>query len=201
MCWNSQVSLNTFLFSTFGALFALFNKYDNKIILLAYSFSFMQFIEYMLWKNLNNTAQNRLWSQIASFNIIIQPFVSINLIKNSNLKMGFFIFYLLQIIAGSLSYDFKSDNVKTTVGKNKHLSWDWLNTNMIGLAIWSFFFFAPLFIEKYYVFGFIGIITLLSSLYFYDQKTFGSMWCWSANMVWIIIIAQSSGLFSKGCLY
>jgi len=201
MCWNSQVSLNTFLFGTFGALFALFNNYDDKIILLAYSFSFMQFIEYMLWTNLKNPAQNELWSQIALLNLLVQPLASINIIKNNNLKLGFYIFFLISFFLSLLTTKISSINFETTVGKNKHLSWDWLDTNIIGISIWAFFFLAPLFIEKYYVFGFIGLITLLSSLYFYDQKTFGSVWCWSANIVWIIIIAQSSGLFSKDCLY
>ena len=161
----------------------------------------MQFIEYMLWTNLKNPAQNKLWSKIGLLNLVIQPFASINLIKNYNLKIGFFIFYLLHITIDLLNNNFTLNISKTTVGENKHLSWDWLDTNIIGISIWAFFFLAPLFIEKYYVFGFIGLITLLSSLYFYDQKTFGSVWCWSANMVWIIIIAQSSGLFSKDCLY
>ena len=204
MCWNSQVSLNTFLFSTFGTLFALFNNYDYKIILWTYVFSFMQFIEYMLWKNLNNPIQNELWSKIAILSLLVQPLASINIIKNYNLKVGFFIFYLFFLsyyLVILLTNKLSSNNFKTTIGKNKHLSWNWLEVNIIIILIWCFFLLAPLFIEKYYIFGFIGLITFLSSLYFYDQKTFGSMWCWSANIIWIIIIAQSSGLFTKGCLY
>jgi len=204
MCWNSQVSLNTFLFATFGALFALFNAYDNKIILWAYVFSFMQFIEYMLWINLKNQTQNKLWSQIALLSLAVQPLASINVLKNPNLKLGFFIsyiFFLSPYIFNFLTNNLSSINFTTTIGANKHLSWNWLEKNIIMILLWSFFLLAPLFIEKYYVFGFIGLLTLLSSLYFYDEKTFGSMWCWSANIIWLVIVAQSSGIFSKGCLY
>jgi hypothetical protein len=58
MCWNAEVSLNTFIFSTFGAFFALINHYDWKIVLFTYVFSSMQFVEYMLWNNLNNVKIN-----------------------------------------------------------------------------------------------------------------------------------------------
>lgn len=204
MCWNSQVSLNTFLFATFGALFALFNKYDNKIILWTYVFSFMQFVEYMLWINLKNPSQNKLWSQIGLLSLVVQPLASINVLKNPNLKFWFFIsylFYLSPLFIKIFTNKLSTINFTTTIGLNKHLSWNWFDINFIMLLLWSFFLLAPLFIEKYYVFGFIGLLTLLSSLYFYDLKTFGSVWCWSANITWIVIVALSSGLFSKGCLY
>lgn len=196
MCWNSQVSLNTFLFSTFGLLFAIFNNYDPKILIFSYVFSFIQFVEFNLWKNINNVSQNELWSKIGFFSILAQPLASINLIENIKLKSIFLISYLIFISLNNLSLI----KFKTTIGKNKHLAWNWLNSNLSAIIIWSVFLLAPLFIEKYYIIGFIGLITLLSSLYFYDEKTFGSMWCWSANIIWLIIIAQSSGLFSKGCL-
>ena len=62
MCWNAKVSLNTFLFSLFGTLFAYFYNVIGKFETLYYvSVISMQLIEYFTWKNLNNHKINKFY--------------------------------------------------------------------------------------------------------------------------------------------
>ena len=68
MCWNQYVSLNTFIFSVFVLLLIAFNnKYSNYklnefksiyVYFFIMSFALMQFIEFILWRNLNNQLIN-----------------------------------------------------------------------------------------------------------------------------------------------
>ena len=199
MCWNPEVSLNTFIFSTFGAFFALINHYDWKIVLFVYLFSSMQFVEYMLWNNLKNIKLNELWSKVAFALIVLQPYSAINLINQISLRNLFFGIYTL-ILAIFLPSLIKETNFITSVGENKHLSWEWLPTNIIYHIVWLFFFIVPLYISKYYISVIFTLVTYLISYYLYNKtNTMGSMWCWIVTFSWLYIIGESFGL--KKCLF
>ena len=82
MCWNQEVSLNTFLFSMFVLLLIIYNnKYTQYKIkeldniwmyLFLASFIFMQLIEFFIWRNINNKFYNHLFSTMAVILLIIQ---------------------------------------------------------------------------------------------------------------------------------
>jgi hypothetical protein len=62
MCWNPEVSLTTYLFSSV----ALILGYIYKIIgirgaLFMYSFAQIQLVEYFLWRYLHNASLNRFF--------------------------------------------------------------------------------------------------------------------------------------------
>ena len=199
MCWNPEVSLNTFIFSTFGAFFALINNYDWKIVLFVYLFSSMQFVEYMLWNNLKNIKLNELWSKVAFALIVLQPYSAINLINKISLRNLFFGIYTL-ILTIFLPSLIKETNFITSVGENKHLSWEWLPSNIIYHIVWLLFFCVPLYISKYYISLIFTLVTYLISYYLYNKtNTMGSMWCWIVTSSWIYIIGESFGL--KKCLF
>lgn len=74
MCWNQEVSLNTFLFSAFGSLLAYFNGVIGLFhLLFFFSFISIQLVEYFTWKYLNNRKLNTILSKIALALILIQP--------------------------------------------------------------------------------------------------------------------------------
>lgn len=70
MCWNKDVSINTFLFSIFVLILIIYNnnytqyKIDEVNNIFAYifllSFILMQLIEYFLWQNLNDKFYNKI---------------------------------------------------------------------------------------------------------------------------------------------
>ena len=81
MCWNENISLNTFIFSTFVLIFIYYNNNytqyktkefnDWKLYVLFFSFIIMQLVEYFLWKSIRekNTYNNTLFSIIGWINI------------------------------------------------------------------------------------------------------------------------------------
>ena len=91
MCWNEDVSLNTFLFSGFVLLLIVYNntytKYKIKelnsiwVYLFFMSFIFMQLIEYFIWKNIK-TKYNHLFTVCALLILCFQPIASLMLLTN-----------------------------------------------------------------------------------------------------------------------
>ena len=195
MCWNETVSLNTFLFSTFGAFFGLINNVNWKILLYFYSYSSMQFIEYQLWKHISDKSANELWSKIAFVVIFLQPYIAINILEKHALRNIFFVLYTLFLFI--IFYRHPRINFTTTVGPNKHLSWNWVDFSFPICLIWVLFIGIPFLVEKEYIIFIGAMATFFISYYLYAKdKTFGSMWCWVANIGWIWIIIKSFGITS-----
>ena len=98
MCWNENVSLNTFLFSGFILALIIYNnsftKYkiqelNNKwVYFFIASFVFMQLIEFFIWRNIDNKYYNNIFSILATLLLLLQPIFSIMLLKNINLRFG-----------------------------------------------------------------------------------------------------------------
>lgn len=105
MCWNEDVSLNTFVFSFFMLLFIAYNnaytKYKIKELnnTFAYIFIFsiisIQLLEYFLWKNLGNKNINHMLSLVGTFIIYVQPIAALFLLKDHGMRNRLiFIYYL-----------------------------------------------------------------------------------------------------------
>ena len=195
MCWNSEVSLNTFIFSMFILLLIMYNnaytKYKIKelhhfwIYAFFISFILMQLIEYFIWKNINNPFYNKFYSICASLLLIIQPIISIMIINNSVIKKYMLITYLILTIPFTI-YRYFLKNIISTVTKQKHLRWNFLlyENEDIYFVIWLFFFLFSFFYNKTYFGFFFGLILLLIIVYnYYKDKSIGSMWCWSVNLI------------------
>jgi len=195
MCWNENVSLNTFLFSGFVLALIIYNnsftKYkihelNNKwVYLFIASFVFMQLIEFFIWRNINNKFYNNIFSIFAVLLLIIQPIVSIMIITNIQLRNLLLISYLLLVIPFSI-YKFSTNHIHSVVSEGGHLIWNFFNIPPILWIVWLFFFLFSFFYEKKW-FGIIfGLITLFIAVINYkNDNTMGSMWCWSVNSIMI----------------
>ena len=185
MCWNSTVSLQTFIFSTTPLVLCLyFNLIDIKQYLIYQTFFSMQLVEYFLWTNLKNKLWNHIFS-IVGFTLIIL-LSAFSIYGNQNkytyyvLALYFlFIFYILY----SIPIDFY-----TTIAPNKHLSWNWLKIPLHIIIIWTLFFMYSsvysLYTRNYKylpIMIFTAFIYLFTFYSYYDSNTFGTMWCWIAN--------------------
>jgi len=200
MCWNETVSLNTFLFSLFGINFAYFNSVINTYeYLFYYSFISMQLLEYFAWKHLNNKKINRFLSQLGLFLIIIQPILFILIPDNLkfNIKASLITLYVIFFICIIICYDSLA-NIDFSMQKaqNGHLAWNWLKNAPYCNLIWlSFFLVVLLLIKKYFLFT-LHLILFLSIYYtYYKTKTWGSLWCWIANIMAGFLIIRT--LFSS----
>jgi len=195
MCWNEQVSLNTFLFSSFVLSLILYNntytqykiKYFNSpwIYLFFVSFISMQLIEFFIWRNINNKFYNHIFSTMAAVLIFIQPIISLMILSNISVRNNLLIAYTAMFIP-YFTYKFITDNMKSQVSNRGHLVWLFFDTNMLLFFGWLFFFlFSFIYTQNFYGLLF-GIVLFFISYYnYYKDKTIGSMWCWVVNSIMI----------------
>ena len=195
MCWNENISLNTFLFSGFVLALIIYNnsftKYkihelNNKwIYLFIASFVFMQLIEFFIWRNINNKFYNNIFSIFAVLLLIIQPIASIMIITNLQLRNLLLISYLLLVIPYSI-YKFSTNHIHSVVSEGGHLIWNFFNIPPILWVVWLFFFLFSFIYEKKWIGIIFGLITLFIAVINYkNDHTMGSMWCWSVNSIMI----------------
>ena len=133
MCWNKDISLNTFLFSSFVLLLIMYNnkytQYKIKeldsvwVYLFFFSFILMQLIEYFIWKNINDPIYNNIFSIMATLLLFIQPIASAMLIPSKTVSSNIITLYLL--LTGPLTiYRLFTKKISTTISPLNHLSWD-----------------------------------------------------------------------------
>jgi hypothetical protein len=195
MCWNADISINTFLFGIFAIVFIFlantYTKYKQDtfknplIYLLLLEIAIMQLIEFFLWKNLKNEKINKLLTSFASYVVTCQPLTIILMISNKYILIPILLCYLLFLFIQRM---FLYNPVLTTI-KNGHLSWGWINIkDKISIFIFlSFYIFSSYFVN--HLLFLFTLITLLISLFFYfKDNTFGSMWCWSFNIFFLYCI-------------
>jgi len=200
MCWNQEVSLNTFLFSMFVLLLIIYNnKYTqykikelNHFWIYAFLFSFilMQLIEYFIWRNYNNKFYNCLFTWCVLLLLLWQPICSMMIISNTFLRNRLLLLYLILAIPFLIYKLIFKAKLHSLIEKNGHLSWHIFDTNIVIISIWLFFFLFSLFYEKFW-FGFLfGIVTFFITYYnYYFENTGESMWCWVVNSVFIYYAA------------
>ena len=76
MCWNAEVSLNTFIFGTIlGIVAIIINKYPLSTLLLVYTISLIQLMEYFAWRNIHNKKNHILFKYNWIINIIISNII------------------------------------------------------------------------------------------------------------------------------
>jgi hypothetical protein len=194
MCWNAEVSLNTFIFGIVSAIIVLIlNKLKYHLVLILLSFTSIQLLEYFAWKNLNNKKVIRILSiigiqiifiQLLLLNYYLPPTQKQKIILTSAVVITYILFLLFQFPYVKL------DMEKSKI--NKHLIWHWLDLPLFWLVIGFLFYLIPCYLtNNIYVFTF-GILTLTFSLYnYYKYKTWGSMWCYISNSLWIFAIIIS----------
>jgi len=189
MCWSAEVSLNTFLFSLFGASFAYFNDIiSGSFFLFFFSIFSMQLVEYFTWKNLNNKKINRLLSQIGLFLVIIQIplFVySRDPFPYRLLLLGLF-FLLASIMLFGFNIDFSMNKAA-----NGHLAWNWLNLPSWMLFMYIIIFVGLTFFQKKYMESLFFFIVIGGIYYTYrTSNTWGSLWCWLCNFFALKLIGE-----------
>ena len=192
MCWNATVSLNTFLFSFFAVNFAYFNNVINIYeCLFFYSFISMQLVEYFTWKHLNNKKINRLLSQLGMLLIFMQPILFI-LIPNNvkfNVKAPLITLYVIFLVFLGFLIKYDYSMVKAP---NGHLAWNWLKVPLFYIFIWITFLLVILLYAKKYILFAIYLLIFLAIYYtYYKTNTWGSLWCWIANGLAILLIMRT----------
>jgi hypothetical protein len=198
MCWNQYVSINTFIFGIFGILFIVYNnKYSIYKIkgfsiyfyIFALSVVFMQLVEFILWRNLNNPVINNIASIFGYLLLYIQPIASLFVVNNIPLRNKLLAIYSIPI-GIFMIYDMltsKITDIHTTLTPKGHLSWKWpfFKTNVhrfLFVPYYLFFLFFSFVYNKYYFpLWFLAIYFILLYVFGKDGSA-GSIWCLTANV-------------------
>jgi hypothetical protein len=203
MCWGPDISINTFLLGVLTLCFIYYTntytKYHTPVFnnKWAYVFGFlvisMQLVEYFIWKNIKNEKMNYIYSRIAYSLLGLQPIPLIMMIINEKIRYITLVAYVSYIFI----YNIIKINVKTqltTISQNGHLLWNWLTFSgyeYIFLMIYmSFYLFSAYYIKNHQLLWFIIISFSLSFITYFRDKTWGSMWCWVSNIIWIYFIIK-----------
>ena len=199
MCWNADISINTFLFAIFALLFIFlantYTKYKQEtfknplVYLLLLEVASIQLIEFFLWRNLKNKKINELLTSLALYIIIIEPLTIMLMIPNKIILISIILCYLLFLLISNSS---NTLSFITTV-KNGHLSWGWINksTSTLYIFIYLFFFVFSMYLINNFLLFLFATFTLIITLFFYfKDNTFGSMWCWSTNLFLLYFIVD-----------
>lgn len=197
MCFNSEVSLTTFLFGMLSLIVIIIINNDNKkpiienkYLLIIISTTSMQLLEYFAWNNLDNKKIIRILSIIGLLLIGIQ-ITLINLFLLEGKTRIIFLFYIFICVLIFIITEVPKINFDMKRGKNSHLIWYWLDLPLIWIIIALSFYIFPAIINinKHFIFSISIIIMLIISLYFYFKyKTWGSMWCYFSNLIWIYLL-------------
>ena len=201
MCWNAEVSLNTFAFSFFVLCFLIYNnaytKYkfeelDNIYVYLFFlSVISMQAVEFFMWRNIKNVSYTRGLSIIGIILIVLQPFFAVLTIYDQELRMNTALVYaciaIPMFIYNITTY---TPNVKiSSIGNLRQVSWwgeNW--TQYIWYFVYYFFMVFGLIMSKNYTILLFGAVSLLWAFFnYYRTQTIGSLFCWSINSISIFI--------------
>lgn len=204
MCWNENISLNTFLFGTATLIFIYYNntytqyktpEFKNYIFyFLIFSYMSMQLVEFFLWKSINtkNKNMNKMFSIIGWIILrIVQPFMALLMIPRKYYKLQYLLFicYVLALIILHIyKYLYNPVEFITTVDKNGHLYWKWVNLYNYEKILFIIYLiiFLTLYLSYPYILLFSGCVLLYS--YFIYTNTFSSMWCWILNSIQIYFL-------------
>ena len=203
MCWNAEVSLNTFLFSGFVLLLIIYNntytQYKIKDLnskwtyIFFLSFILMQLIEFFIWRNVNNPYYNSIFTMLATILLFFQPIASTMILTNNKIRNSLLVIYLT-IAVPFMIYRFLTKKIYSEVTTLNHLHWNMVfydnSYEHVFFFIWLFFFLFPLFYQGYF-YGFLfGLLTFIIITYkYYKDKSVGSMWCWIVNTVMLYYAA------------
>ena len=196
MCWNAEVSLNTFIFALISfCIVVSFNRFPMINAFIGLSISLMQLYEYFVWKNIHN---KKIIYNLSLFGplIILLQILLINyaFLRDNERNIGILLIFIIAIIG--YIYIFLNNKFDMEVGENKHLIWHWADIPAILLLLIFFFYLYPLTTKQNIIPFIYGLITLLISLYYYYKyKTWGNMWCYFSNIIWIVLILKSIYLF------
>ena len=189
MCWNAEVSLNTFVFSIFVLLFVYYNQiytkykipgFDNIwLYIFLLSAYLMQLIEYFLWTNIKNK-YNNLFTKAVVILLFCQPIASLMLLTNISLRNTIITLYLLFAVPYT-AYIILHKKLRSTVSPGGNLNWN-IPAPWWMLWAWVFIFLFSFMYEQKWPSLLFAIITF--GVFIYKEMTSSpSMWCWVINIL------------------
>ncbi len=212
MCFSERASIVSFFFGIIGSLLLIsLGGVNNKIIGYYFVYiSFMQFIDFLLWRHQICDDYNRMISLLGMLLNHSQPIVlgMIILLFNpihQNIIYTLMLLYLCVIIPYSLPFVTNKNLQCTLKGKENHLLWNW---NLLKYSLIMYFIYLFV-VCGLFIYGltnyniglfvaFIAVITYVTSFFIYTPKYVGTIWCYYAVFLPILsYLIQYYKIFKK----
>lgn len=194
MCWNAEVSLQSFLIGAVAIAVAYSKGLSLASTLFATTITCMQLVEYFVWTYYGNKTVNFLASLAAAFLLWLQPIASMLTMPGDTAKTPIAVYSALTLISLAFEQKPAREKYKMVRADNGHLSWGFINKNRetyIQLIVYFLFLLVPLVLNKEFLLLGLVLITLGVSLHqFYTSNTWGSMWCWVVNYIVVGLCAR-----------
>jgi hypothetical protein len=192
MCWNAEVSLQSFAIGALGILFAALTGRSLPFLLFYATIVGMQLVEYVVWEyGLNDATVNYYASLAGTTLLMLQPVASLLTLRSPTGLIALYVLLggIYHLVRAAVDKQPARERYRMTKGPDGHLAWHWLKTDPVarfGLAIYFIFLLFPLVATRQMDYLLIVLVTLGVSLVgFGANRTWGSMWCWIVN--WMVV--------------
>jgi drug/metabolite transporter superfamily protein YnfA len=189
MCWNAEVSLQSFGIGALGIFFAALTGRSLPFLLFYATIVGMQFVEFVVWQYGESPTVNYRASLVAVTLLMLQPVASLLTLPSSAPLIALYALFGGIYLLIRATVDPSTERYRMTKGPDGHLQWHWLQTDPVtrfGLAIYFIFLLFPLVATRQMDYLLIVLVTLGVSLAgFGANRTWGSMWCWIVN--WMVV--------------
>ena len=143
------------------------------------------------------TCKRSLVSFMAMLIVLLQPVFAAGMVKDESTRIRLVVIYAIGItlfvgyfLLSEGSAGFKM--FKSYKGDNGHFVWEWLNKPNWLMVIWYLtFFMLGVYLSGHMGLLLLMLITIVASLFFYYKyETWGTMWCWTANIIGLVLICK-----------
>lgn len=203
MCINAKVSLSTWALALVASVYVFTsnsNSVTKWIALFLLAFTFIQFLEGMIWRNYEDKKKKELLTKLLLIALMIQPVVNSYMgykaTGENTLKYMSIIYGV--ILLATIVYVATSDSYFTSIrGPNKHLMWLqdgktlFDNKTLLGIVYAAGIFIPLLYMPGKLKYIFLSIASI-SALYSYNNynktREFSSMWCYISALVASVVV-------------
>ena len=198
MCWSANVSLSTFIIALAGTFIAYVNQSTPLGLVGFYLlFASMQLVEYFLW---SAHLPNAYASFIGFVIIALQPLY----LAVASRSLALIALWVLMMVLWITLYPPTFNSYR---GQNGHMVWEWIPKSVV-LVLWLFVFIIgmhsyqrkQLHENPWPTSLFIAITVSISLYAYYKHNTWGSMWCWVSNIIFVYVIFQAFAKDFKSCV-
>lgn len=191
MCWSYEASILTGMFSYIiaGILYKRNKCYDRWLAMFIMSFSTIQWLEAILWKNIGNNYINKYITKYAIPFVLASEGVAALYGAGMHSKIPTEL-YIVYFIYAAVVFYICSNNFEYSVVHMNNLQWTNKQNITMGI-VYALFLVYPFMlymdgILKYIIVG--GVMsTLLYSVILYNHA-WHSNWCFFANIVNIVLL-------------
>lgn len=198
MCWNAEVSIQSFGIGLLGIFLAFMTGTSVPTIIFYATIVFMQFIEYIVWTYGADPEINFYASLGGAGLLMLQPIASVLTIGSQSTRLIMLIAYvILGVITHFMDQDGRSLRERYRMETESsidtpHLIWKWLDPiPWKSLLVYFIFLIGPLLITKQFDLMALVFLTLGFSIYSFG-KGWGSMWCWIVNGMVVLNVLKGA---------